>query len=188
MATVFTNVGEFRRGKGNKKTRLGPRINIGATMKYGDTKTVQTPNSIAINKLRKLLEKSNLSKNDRYAYTSLMEQAEQVRFMNMQVLAEVFIYLHNIGNTITAENFNYNAIRDNIDRLLPRREIMEGGIRTKEIPEDELEIMRLRMAATFFRYIRYVTLITDIAKEALEEAHEEAKERGEVQPPIIDQL
>ena len=26
MATIFTNVGEFRRGKGNRKTRLGPRI------------------------------------------------------------------------------------------------------------------------------------------------------------------
>lgn len=25
MAHVFTNVGEFRRGKGNRKTRLGPR-------------------------------------------------------------------------------------------------------------------------------------------------------------------
>lgn len=186
MTTVFTNVGEFRRGKGNRKTRLGPRIAVETvTRRGGGEKQNQTPDDIAIKKLLKLLEKPGLSKDDRYAYAGLMRNAEQIRFMNMPVLAEVLLFMHNVGNTVTAENFNYNSIRPYIDRLLPRREVAEGGIRAKEISEEDLEIMRLRMAATFLRYIRYVSFLREQAAEALALAQ---AEQTEVIPPMIDQL
>jgi hypothetical protein len=183
MANVFTNVGEFRRGKGNRKTRLGPRITVTTTRGIGGEKRTPTPDDIAIKKLIGLLEKPGLTQRDRYNYAGLMRQAEQIRFMNMPVLAEVLLYMHNVGNVVTEENFNYNAIRPYVDRLLPRREIQEGGVRAKEIPEDELEIMRLRMAATFLRYIRYVSLLRENAAAELEQA-----QQGEMEPPIIDQL
>lgn len=185
MADVFTNVGEFRRGKGNRKTRLGPRINVNNMAKRGGEKQAQTPDDIAIKKLTKLLDKPGLTQRDRFNYAGLMRQAEQIRFMNMPVLAEDLLYMHNVGNTVTEANFNYAAIRPYIDRLLPRREIMEGGIRTKDIPEDELEIMRLRMAATFLRYIRYVLLLREQAAQDLEEAQ---AQQGDIAPPIIDEL
>jgi hypothetical protein len=170
MANVFTNVGEFRRGKGNRKTRLGPRTTIGGGRGIGGEKRIQTPDDIAIKKLIKLLDKPGLTQRDRYNYAGLMRQAEQIRFMNMAVLAEVLLYMHNVGNIINEENFSYNAIRPYIDRLLPKREVQEGGGRAKEIPEDDLEIMRLRMAATFLRYIRYVSLLRQQAAMELEQA------------------
>lgn len=185
MATVFTNVGDFRRGKGNRKTRLGPRINVDITGKRGGEKAVQTPDDIASKKLIKLLDKPGLTQRDRYNYAALMKQAEQIRFMNMPVLAEVLLFMHNVGNIVTEANFSYNAIRPYIDRLLPRREMKEGGVRPKEIPEDELEIMRLRLAATFLRYIRYVSLLREQAAQELEEAQ---AQQGDIAPPIIDEL
>lgn len=186
MATVFTNIGEFRRGKGNRKTRLGPRINVEVITRRGaGERQVQTPDDIAIKKLIKLLDKPGLTQRDRYSYAELMRRAEQIRFMNMAVLAEVLLYMHNTGAEITGDNFNYNAIRPYIDRLLPRREVMEGGVRAKEIPEEELEIMRLRMAATFLRYIRYVTTLREQAAQELAEAQ---AEQTEVIPPIIDEI
>ena len=185
MANVFTNVGEFRRGKGNRKTRLGPRINVDVITRRGGEKQVQTPDEIALKKLLKLLDKPGLNQRDRYGYVGLMRQADQIRFMNMPVLAEVLLYMHNVGNEVTEANFSYNAISPYITRLLPRREILEGGMRPKEIPEDELQIMRLRMAATFLRYIRYVSLLQEQAAQALEEA--QAQQR-EIAPPIIDEL
>lgn len=185
MATIFTNVGEFRRGKGNRKTRLGPRINVDVTTRRGGDKTTQTPDDIAIKKLLKLLDKPGLTRTDRYNYASLMGRAEQIRFMNMPVLAEVLLFVHNVGNVVTEENFSYNAIRPYIDRLLPRREVQEGGIRGKDIPEDELEIMRLRLAATFLRYIRYVSLLREQAAQELEQAQ---IQQAEVAPPLIDEL
>lgn len=185
MATVFTNVGEFRRGKGNRKTRLGPRTNVDITARRGGEKQAQTPDDIAIKKLTKLLDKPGLTQKDRYNYAGLMRQAEQIRFMNMPVLAEVLLYMHNVGNVVTEANFNYNAIRPYIDRLLPRREITEGGLKGKEISEEELEIMRLRMAATFLRYIRYVSLLREQAAEELEEAQ---KQQGEMAPLVIDEF
>lgn len=185
MANVFTNVGEFRRGKGNRKTRLGPRINVDVITRRGGEKTAQTPDDIAIKKLIKLLDKPGLTQRDRYNYAGLMRQAEQIRFMNMPVLAEVLLFMHNVGNIVTEENFSYNTIRPYINRLLPRREIQEGGIRGKEIPEEELEIMRLRLAATFLRYIRYVSLLREQAAQELEQAQ---LQQAEIAPPLIDEL
>lgn len=185
MATVFTNVGEFRRGKGNRKTRLGPRINAEITGRRGGDRQTQTPDDIAIKKLIKLLDKPGLIQRDRYAYAELMRRAEQIRFMNMPVLAEVLLYMHNVGNEITQENFNYDAIRPYIDRLLPRREITEGAIRAKEIPEEDLEIMRLRMAATFLRYIRYVSLLREQAQKEFDQAQ---AQQIDVPPPDIDRM
>lgn len=184
MAHVFTNVGEFRRGKGNRKTRLGPRIRTDVEARRGGEKQTQTPDDIAIKKLAKLLDKPGLTPKDRFAYTGLMIRAEQIRFMNMAVLAEVLLYMHNVGNAVNAQNFSYNAVRPYIDRLLPRREVIEGGIKTKEIPEDELEIMRLRMAVTFLRYIRYVSLLQEQAAQELEEAQ---AQQTDMAPPAIDQ-
>lgn len=183
MANVFTNVGEFRRGKGNRKTRLGPRINIGTTKGVSGGNYGQTPDDIAIKKLIMLLGKTGLHQRDRYNYAGLMRRAEQIRFMNMPVLAEVLLYMHNVGNVVTEQNFSYNAIRPYVDNLLPRREIQEGGVRSKEIPEEKLEIMRLRMAATFLRYIRYVSALRKQASEELENA-----QQGEMIPPHIDEL
>lgn len=183
MTTTFTNVGEFRRGKGNMKTRLGPRINVEILTRRGGEKRTQTPNDIAIKKLIKLLDKPGLSTRDRYDYADLMRRAEQIRFMNMSVLAEVILYMHNVGNDVNEDNFNYHAIMPYIDRLLPRREVMEGGLRTKEITGDELEIMRLRMAATFLRYIRYVSLLREQATQELEQAQ---ADQIEIAPPLID--
>jgi hypothetical protein len=169
MASVFTNVGEFRRGKGNRKTRLGPRTQVDTTTKRGE-KQVQTPDDIALKRLLRLLDKPGLSQRDRYKYLGLMKQAEQIRFMNMAVLAEVLLYMHNVGDVITEENFNYRALSPYIERLLPHKEIGEGGVRGKDIPAEDLQIMRLRMAATFLRYVRYVSLLRETTELELEQA------------------
>lgn len=183
MELSFTNVGEFR-GKGNRKTRLGPRVRIDAGKR--NYRRAQTPDSIALKKLAKNLDKPGLSSNDKYSYISLMSQAEQIRVMNMPVLAEVLLYMKNEGGEITQENFNYTKILPYIEKLLPRQEIIEGGIKTKEIAPDELEIMKLRMAATFLRYIAYVGLLRQTADEELAEAQQRAEET--IMPAIDDYI
>lgn len=184
MEHTFTNVGEFRRGKGNRKTRLGPRVRVDMGDKRGG-RQIQTADEIAIKKLGKILENS-LTTNDRYAYTNQMARAEQIRFMNMPVLAQVLIYMNSVGNEITDANFNYNTIRGYIEPLLPRREVMEGSTKSKEIPGEELEIMRLRLAATFLRYIYYVINMRQQAAEELEEAQQLQAIKESNAPPLID--
>lgn len=167
MANVFTNVGDFRRGKGNRKTRLGPRIQTGGRTK--GEKHAQTPDDIALKKLFKLLDKGFTTK-EKYSYIEIMRQGEQIRFMNMSVLAEVLFYMNSVGNNVTLDNFNFNIISPFIERLLPRKDTTEGGIKAKDIPGEELEIMKLRLAATFLRYIRYVILLREQAQENLQNA------------------
>jgi hypothetical protein len=183
MTTAFTNVGEFRRGKGNKKTRLGPRVNIGIIgEKRGGANQSQKPDDIAGNRLFRLLMPS-LGKKEASDYVNLMKNGEQIRFLNMPVLAEVLLYMHNISNNVTKANFNYNRILPYIEKLLPHNEITPTGGRGKEYSDEELQIMRLRMAATFLRYVRYVIVLMKEATEQLKAA----QEKGQSFANIIDE-
>lgn len=136
MSLEFTNAGEFHQGKGNKKSRLGPRT----IFRTGATK--QSPNAIAITKLKSILMKRGVLNEDVYQYIEILRNSDQIRFMNMNVLAEVLIYIDS-GQDIS--DLNYESISDNIDALIPKDE-----------KQEDLEVVRLRMAATFFRYLRYV--------------------------------
>lgn len=189
MATLFTNFIQggdlYNRGKGNRKSRLGPRVQIETVAKEIGGKQAMTPDEIALKKLLRLLDKPGLTKKDRYSYVDLMRQAEQIRFMNMPVLAEVLLFMHNIGNIVTDTNFSYTAILPFVDRLLPKKDTTEGGT-TKEIPEEDLQIMRLRMAATFLRYIRYVSFLRQQAEQELEAA--QAAQAATNVIPIIDEF
>lgn len=181
MATEFTNVGEFRRGKGQRKIRTGPRMRIETTTHPGSGKVIQSPDQIALRKLSKLLDKPGLERYDRIQSQNKVAGAEQLRFMNMAVLAEVLLFMHHVGHNVNYENFSYAAILPYINRLLPRREVIEGGIRTKVIPETDLEIMRLRMAATFLRYIRFVEVHQAEVAQQIEQA---TTGTGQVAPEI----
>lgn len=170
MATEFTNVGEFRRGKGQRTIRTGPRMRIGSITQPGSGKVIQSPDQIALRKLIKLLDKPGLTKEDRYQSYKKVEGAEQLRFMNMAVLAQVLYYMTRVGYNVNHDTFNYQAILPYIDELIPKRDVMEGGIKTREISDTEREIMRLRMAATFIRYIIFVTNYATELEQQLQEA------------------
>lgn len=154
MEQSFTWADEFSRGKGTRKTRHGPAMRIGR--KHGGP---LTPNEIAVNRLRNFLKVPELPPSKRRDYENIMLKAEQIRFMNMQVLAQVLLYLNSRGDD--PSDFSYQAILPYIDRLLPHKEIIEETHKMKTIPAEELEIYRLRMAATFLRYMRYVLLLLE---------------------------
>jgi hypothetical protein len=160
MSDGFTNVGEFRVGKGNRQTRFGPRVRIGTLTHQGTENVNQSPNAIARKKLDTYLRNKGMGINHRDYYIGIMSDAEQLRFMNMPVLGEVFLYIQNLGgienNYTNIQLINHNAFMPYVDHLLPQREITENGTRAREIPTGDLNIMRLRMDATFARYIRYI--------------------------------
>lgn len=152
MEQSFTWADEFRLGKGTRKTRHGPSMRIGR--KHGEH---STPNSIAVNRLRNFLKVPELTASKRRYYENLMFNAEQIRFMNMQVLAQVLLFMNSTGDDPSA--FSYQAILPYIERLLPHKEFIEDTNKMKTIPAEELEIIRLRMATTFLRYMRYVLFL-----------------------------
>lgn len=184
MELSFSNVGEFR-GKGNRKTRLGPRVRIDDGRR--GLRRAQTPDGIALKKLTKYLDnKPGFTSNDKYSYVSYMANAEQLRVMNMQVLAEVLTYMKNVNHDVTPANFSYNTILPYINRLLPKQEVIEGGVKTKEVSRDELEIMRLRMAATFLRYILLVSRLRVSREEELATAQTIDAARAQAAREITD--
>lgn len=158
MTTIFTDVGEFSRGKGNRAARLGPR-----TFTTTGGRQYKSPNQIQANKLFSLLEnKPGLTKDDRYRYKELMLGAEQLRTMNMSVLAEVILFIHNSSWIINPTTFNSDTIDPYIERRTP-----------SDLKPQEREIVRLRFQAEFMRYVFYVLELRNSSEEALEQAVEQ---------------
>jgi hypothetical protein len=156
MAAVLGTANDFREGLANKD--VSARNGKAARKKQnsydaarGERRT-QTPDEIAIKKLVALLEKSGMPRASINNYASIIKQGEQLRFMNMPVLAEVLLYLSSINDDLGTDNFNIDIISPYMDRVLPKREPGLGG---KDISPEEMQIMRIRMAATFFRYAQY---------------------------------
>lgn len=160
MDTTFTHAEEHRRGKGNRQTRTGPRVNT--SVRPGHENGDQSPTDIAVSKLRKLLSGTNMDKKEMYKYLEIMKTGEQLRFMNMAVLSQVLVYLDSSGKKIIdfeidefKRTFNAVTIVPYIERLLN----LKGGKSEEnkaKLTENELNIQRLRMAATFIRYLKYV--------------------------------
>ncbi len=153
MELSYTSASEFRRGKGTRTIRTGPpmRFNRGRGINEANT-----PNAIAIKKLSTLLKNTAIPTKKRIKYENDVREAEQLRFMNMGVLAQVFILMNRKGDILEDTDLEYNEIAPYIETLLPHREFIEETHRNRIISSEELNIMRLRLAATFVRYVRYV--------------------------------
>lgn len=173
MDGPFTNVGDFR-GKGSKKSRLGPRMRMDVGARRGN-RQLQTPDAIALGKLMKALQARQISHQDRLIYRNIMASAEQLRFMNMAVLAEVLVYLNSVKMQPTTVNFTYNILKPYIDRLLPHKDTTEYA----NLSPNDLDIMSLRFAATFYRYIHYFNVIKTTRDAKLNEALERRGDQSE---------
>ena len=144
----FTDEGEFRRGKGARQTRLGPRTQN--TKRKG-----QRPNDIAQDTLDRELARTTGTGMDKYKRAALIAQVanlEQLRTMNMEVLAVTLLYLDSIGDNFVGNgNFSYEIIKPLIEPLLPPREVngqFEG--------EADRDVYRFRLAQTVLRYATLV--------------------------------
>lgn len=174
MNLTHTYAGEYYGKRG--KIRTGPKVQYHG---MSDGKS-SSPDDIALNKLyRQLSVGEGIDKDTLNGIKNKVKGAEQLRFMNMEVLAQVLIYMDRVGYDITYENFNYNAILPYINKLLQKRkigtsdrdtEIATSGFKTKETSPVDLEISRLRMAATFLRYIRFVLIYQKEKNKMIENA------------------
>lgn len=151
MAARFTDVGEFRTTKGGKKTRFGQRQKIDTPKREKPL----TPDGIALNKLESLLTKARMEGDSKARYKKLMEKSDQIRFLSMQVLAEVLIFMHNVGEIITVNTFNAQTIEPYVTNILLKQEPTEKENK-KEISSDDYLISKFRMQNTFLRYVRYI--------------------------------
>ena len=141
---MFSNY-DYRRGKGNRQSRLGPRMQI-STLE--NKKAANTPNTLALKKLKKSLKAIGLPEFEVQKYYNIMQDAEQLRFMNMPILAQVFKYRYDNNNNDDAIDANFTAdnMKPYIDYLIPPADINDN-------------IIRMRFLATMFRYNRYVIFV-----------------------------
>jgi hypothetical protein len=148
---ALTKTSEFRKGKGNKKIRTGPPV------KPQDETTRKVkylkPREIATNRLLKKLEEKDVTAADRQQYQKILRNAGQLRFMYMPMLAEVISYTLEFGT----DDITYESVLPYLDNLIPQD---HKGTKRK-MTEVELNITRLRLFATFIRYLRYLYVLTE---------------------------
>ncbi len=149
----------------NRRGKAGKQLNafVKDTSYYDASlygKTRKTPDEIALGKLQKALVTSVADESSRRYYLRLMENSDQLRFMNMETLAKVFQYYKRIeGNVTNKDNITLEKFAPFINELLHTDKIRET--------EDELKLTRLRFAATFIRYLDHINDIKiKLAQEA----------------------
>lgn len=152
----FTNVGEWRKGKG-RKSRMGPRIPISRI----DTEEMRTPNGIALKKLENKLSKRNLERATITHFINIMRHAEQLRFMNMDVLAEVILFML---TGLPFDNYEY-LYTQHISVLLPAETNITGVVKKKAPTKNEIAVASIRMTATFYRYRLYIQTLINKEEE-----------------------
>lgn len=158
MSLVFTTTGEFR-GKGNRQVRQGPRGKAGESYKSRPYKQL-TPVEIARNRLVNELERGpfgRMEKNNRYKLADEMTRMEQLRFMNMRVLACALDFLNNHRGETDTDTFTYPNIKRYIEYLLPSQEERTS----KRLTPVDLDLMNIRLQATLLRYILAVSYFRD---------------------------
>jgi hypothetical protein len=105
-------------------------------------------------------------------YVEEMERGQNLRTMNMAVLAHVIVYLDEVKQ-VNDRTFSEHALRKEIDRFLPSREEQIY----KSLTETDLQRIRKRMLATFLRYANYIQLLREKNREEDKVAREKQGEK-----------
>src|SRR5438105_5993213 len=137
-----TNVMEFRKGKGGKRTRYEPK----AIISYLDYQTLekQTPNEISLHRLNLLMDRQKVDSSTKRYYNSLMKKDDQLRFMNMNLLSMVIRYLSDRNNQFDESKVSFSEFEKYFSDLV------------KDRVEEDKRIVELRLAATFLRYLYHI--------------------------------
>lgn len=142
MYSVVTDTYEFSRVKGGKSTRFGPRKSKRKT-------EARTPNQKAINQLRKEISIIDEPRNVN-SYIGMVENADQLRFMNMPLLARVLKY---IKDFIKDESLGYSTAHASEYIQSIKKKYHK---QTDSMSETELELLDMRLQIEFIRYLWYV--------------------------------
>jgi hypothetical protein len=160
MTSIFANSANLNRGKGNKKTRLGPR---GATLKEKEGKQY-TPNELATQKLLRILTfYPEFTEDERKNIQEEMRGLEQIRFMNMEVLGATLAYLKSVRGNLTKENFTNELLKPFLRRLTPKPEDIENG----KLSGTDLQTIEIKMKASIYRYAIAVITFRERTRQEL---------------------
>ena len=97
-------------------------------------------------------------------YREILANAEQLRFMNMLVLAQVIEFIE-INTENIFDNLKIGEISKYINILMSTMRKNEK----KELSDDEHQLVELRLIVTFIRYFNYIYIIINPEETTIQE-------------------
>jgi hypothetical protein len=97
-------------------------------------------------KLKLYMSNLNMNRKEIEFYLSLSNDLDQVRFMNMELLSQVFLFINKYGVVNNIKNINYKNIEEYINVFVLKR----------DLSEKETEKLKIKYIVSFFRYLRYI--------------------------------
>lgn len=123
---------------------------------------ILTPNRLVLNNLSKILTEKNIDRKTKRYYLAVVENnPDQIRYMNMRLLADVLDFHSHYGN----KNLKEENILPYLSDLLKSKE------NTKDLSKEEMRMIDLKLLASFYRYLRYF-LTSEEYYRSLEETEE----------------
>mgnify|MGYP002402673264 CR=1 FL=1 len=182
---MLSTISKIRiRGKGNKMIRKGRRVtHIPVSTMLRKQKGKESPNTMAMRNLNKEFENlfPGFEKSKRKNLVDEISGMNQLRFMNMKVLAVTLVFIRdnsgkNVNFVLTPEILEDKNIKSYLNILLPPKELFTKG---KDIEKNRYREMEIQYKAELIRYI--IAVIDYRAETNPEELieEEEVEEREE---------
>lgn len=87
-------------------------------------------------------------------YLNSLQKSNQIKYMNLQLLAEVISFMNTINDVVNKKTVNYNTIKPYMDHILPSEKEYVSSY-----GKEDYDSMVQEMAACFFRYIRHIKML-----------------------------
>lgn len=161
----FTNAGEFRRGKGGKKSRFGHKTSERALA----GKRKLTPDEIALKAIDKEMVKQGVT--DRTTYNKILALSDQIRFINPQLMAIAIFFMSELNldfngdletiNERVSANISYDSFLALTERVTKGKDVLETG-RVDE-----------KLVASMLKYVKHILILIGFYKDTSTDQLEE---------------
>lgn len=153
---MFTAFGERSR---RPRPRPTPRRGAPSPRRPGISRRQLTPEQMSGIELNKsLAEIPGTTDELRRQFQDEMVEMDQIRYMNMETLAATLMFLHNVGETVTPDNFTDANLAPVIVNVIP----------AATLPEAERRLAYIKLKETILRYIRAVEFYRQSRRQSLQ--------------------
>jgi hypothetical protein len=97
---------------------------------------------------------ANVDDERKVYYLNNLQKSNQLKYMNLQLLAEVITFMNSVNDVVNKKTVNYNSIKPYIDHILPSEKEYVASY-----GKSDYDSMVQEMVASFFRYIRHIKML-----------------------------
>jgi len=153
-------------GKRIKGVRAAPVIKSGKIIDANDVAIKKLTGLVSL-KFKDKSKTTFLLGNEHSYYMQVLSTSVLIQYMNMPILAQVLLLLHDLKGLTLEQQINISSFEDQITPYVNKligsnfNDKSDKVFKLENFTEEEYEITRIEMLIEFLRYVRFVKLLEE---------------------------